>query len=137
MIYKTLVWTILWQILHSISKPCFSKMPYYFWTILFGISCKLTEATTDSILSPRFSNFLKYKELPSENSLLDSIVKSFEEQGQLFCIVMIHDEIGMKSNSLSKCKSNVLLQIYDKSFIYLFQTRKHFVHMCLQCKKVI
>ena len=72
-------------------------MPYYFWTILFGISCKLTKATTDSTLSPRFSNFLKYKELPSENSLLDSIVKSFEEQGRLFCIVMIYDEIGMKS----------------------------------------
>ena len=77
-------------------------------------------ARNDSILSPRFSNFLEYEELRYENSLLDSIVKSFEEQGRLFCIVMIYDEIFVKSNSVSKCKSNIFWkEMADFFHLYL------------------
>ena len=79
-------------------------MSYYFWTILFSLLCKQTLGVTYSTLSAGSSNF------PLEKSLLDSIAKSFEEQGHVYCIVMIYDDIHMKTNSLSKCKSSILLK---------------------------
>ena len=79
-------------------------MSYYFWIILSSLFCKQTLGATDSLLSAGFSNF------PLEKSLLDSIAKSFEEQGRVYCIVMIYDDIHMKTNPLSKCKSSILLE---------------------------
>ena len=76
-------------------------MLYFLWTIVFGLSCTLTLATNFDP-SPGFPNFLRNRELPPEKSLLDSIVKSFQEQSRVYCIVMIYDDIDIKSNSLSK-----------------------------------
>ena len=78
-------------------------MLYFLWTIVFGLSCTFTLATNFDP-SPGFPNFLRNRELPPEKSLLDSIVKSFQEQSRVYCIVMIYDDIDIdiKSNSLSK-----------------------------------
>ena len=105
-------------------------MSYYLLTILFGILFQFTMARNDSILSPRFSNFLEYEELRYENSLLDSIVKSFEEQGRLFCIVMIYDEIGVKSNLVSTCKSKIFSSLLkpENVYTYVFATQNKAEH---------
>ena len=79
-------------------------MSYYFWIILFSLLCKQTLGVTYSTLSAGSSNF------PLEKSLLDSIAKSFEEQGHVYCIVMIYDDIHMRTNSLSKGKSSISLE---------------------------
>ena len=85
-------------------------MSYYFVTILFSLFCKKTLGATDSTLSAGSSNFFGNINLPLEKSLLDSIAKSFEEQRRVYCIVMIYDDIHMKTNSLSKYKSSIFLE---------------------------
>ena len=95
--------------LHSASELRNSKMFYTFWILLFGLSCKLTLIAADSVLFPGFSHFLRNEKFPLANSLLNSIVESFEEQGRVYCIVIIYDDIdiGIKSNSLSKSEKTV------------------------------
>ena len=88
-------------------------MLYYFLTITFCLSSKLTLAKTDSGLVSEFPHFFRNIEPSPEKPLLDSIVKLFVDQGRVYCIVLIHDEIDIKSNSLSKFESVVTYQMTD------------------------
>ena len=53
---------------------------------------------------PSFSNIRDNGKLSTSKSLLKSIIESFKERGQIYCVVVIHDDIGInvKTTFLSK-----------------------------------
>ena len=63
-------------------------------------------AAADTIPFPGFSNFIeKSQTFSASKPILKSIVESFEEQGRVYCVVIIYDDdldIGIKANSLRK-----------------------------------
>ena len=88
--------------MHSTSKLCSGKMMYTFWILLFGLSIKSSMVATESL---GFSRLLRKNDFSLSNSILDSIVESFQGQGPVYCIVVIYDDIVIQSKSLSKLKS--------------------------------
>ena len=58
----------------------------------------------DTIPFPGFSNFIEKSQTSASKPILKSIVESFEEQGRVYCVVIIYDDldIGIKANSLRK-----------------------------------
>ena len=76
-------------------------MLYTFWILLFGLSIRSSTIATKSL---GFSRFLRKNDFSLSNSILDSIVESFQGQGPVYCIVVIYDDVGIQSKSLSKLK---------------------------------
>ena len=64
-----------------------------------------------SLLS--FAQFMNDGKLSTSKSLLESIIDSFKERSQIYCVVVIHDDIGMnfRSTFLSKLIENVGISI--------------------------
>ena len=56
-----------------------------------------------------FAHVVDDGKLSSSKSLLKSIVESFKERSQIYCVVVIHDDIGINvqarflSKSIEKC----------------------------------
>ena len=96
-------------------------MFYNLWKISFGLSFNLIVVTTDSIVFPEYSHFMKKVDLSPAKSILNSIAESFEQQGPIYCIVMIYDDfdIGVQSKSLSKfCFSRTVLYKLESCVIH-------------------
>ena len=69
-----------------------------------------------------FSHVIDNGKISTSKSLLKSILDSFEERSQIYCVVVIHDDIGInvRSTFLSKSKEgNVGIEPPFFSFDYL------------------
>ena len=73
-----------------------------FWLITLIFSYKFQK-----VLS--FAYLIDNGKLSTSRSLLQSIIESFKERGQIYCVVVIHDDIGINvqatflSKSIEKC----------------------------------
>ena len=59
----------------------------------------------DTIPFPGLSNFIEKSQPSASETILTSIVESFEERGRVYCVVIIYDDdlnIDIKANSLRK-----------------------------------
>ena len=74
-----------------------------FWLILLIFSYNSLQVKSD--LSS-FSHVMDNGKISTSKSLLKSIIESFEERSQIYCVVVIHDYIGInvQSTFLSKSK---------------------------------
>ena len=77
-----------------------------FWQIILIFSYKFQKAE-GNVLS--FAHVMDDGKLLTPKSLLQSIIESFKERGQVYCVVVIHDDIGINvqatflSKSIEKC----------------------------------
>ena len=72
-----------------------------FWLMILIFSCN-SQRVESNLLS--FSHIRDSGNLSPSMSLLKSIIESFKEGSQIYCVVVIHDDIGInvQSTFLSK-----------------------------------
>ena len=74
-----------------------------FWLILLIFSHNSLQVKSDLF---SFSHVMDNGKISTSKSLLKSIIESFEERSPIYCVVVIHDYIGInvQSTFLSKSK---------------------------------
>ena len=73
-----------------------------FWLILLIFSYNSLQVKSD--LSS-FSHVMDNGKISTSKSLLKSIIESFEERSQIYCVVVVHDDIGINFQSTFLSKS--------------------------------
>ena len=92
-----------------------------FWLLLLIFS--YNSQKVDSDLSS-FSHVINNEKNSSSMSLLKSIIESFEEPSQIYCVLVIHDDIGINVQSTFLSKSD---------FFQLRQFSKFFCENFMDC----
>ena len=77
-----------------------------FWLtiLIFSYNSQIIESYL-----PSFSHIRDNGKLSTSKLLLKSIIESFKERGQIYCVVVIHDDFGINvqatflSKSIEKC----------------------------------
>ena len=74
-----------------------------FWLTLLIFSYNSLQVKSNLFSS---SHVMDNAKISTSKSLLKSIIESFEERSQIYCVVVIHDDIGInvQSTFLSKSK---------------------------------
>ena len=73
-----------------------------FWLILIIFSYNYLQVKSDI---SSFSHDMGNGKVSASKSLLKSIIESFEERSQIYCVVVIHDDIGINFQSTFLSKS--------------------------------
>ena len=73
-----------------------------FWLIIFIFSYNF-QKVEGNVLS--FAHVMDDGKLSTSKSLLQSIIESFKERGQIYCVVVIHDDIGINVQATFLSKS--------------------------------
>ena len=73
-----------------------------FWLILIIFSYNSLQVKSDI---SSFSHDMGNGKVSASKSLLKSIIESFEERSQIYCVVVIHDDIGINFQSTFLSKS--------------------------------
>ena len=73
-----------------------------FWLILTIFSYNSLQVNSDI---SSFSHDIGNGKVAASKSLLKSIIESFEERSQIYCVVVIHDDIGINFQSTFLSKS--------------------------------
>ena len=86
---------------HSITWIWWINMLSSFWLIILIFSCNSQRVESNL---PWFSHIRDNGKLSPSKSLLNSIIESFKKRSQIYCVVIIHDDIGInvQSTFLSK-----------------------------------
>ena len=88
-----------------------------FWLIILIFSRNSQRVESNL---PNFSHIRDNGKLSPSTSLLKSIIESFKERSQIYCVVVIHDDIGInvQSTFLSKLIGK-MSALKHKFFLYL------------------
>ena len=88
-----------------------------FWLILLIFSYNSLQVKSD--LSS-FSHVMDNGKISTSKSLLKSIIESFEERSQIYCVVVIHDYIGINVQSTFLSKLIGKISALNHHFLILF-----------------
>jgi hypothetical protein len=73
-----------------------------FWLTIFIFSYNSQKVESNLL---NFAHVMDDGKLSTSKSLLNSIIESFNERSQIYCVVVIHDDIGINVQSTFLSKS--------------------------------